>query len=405
MMLNGKTHLPPGTQDYLPEECAHKRDIESRARRCFASWGYDEIETPCVEYMDVFRGSVGDFAPERMFKFSDGSGRLLALRPDITMPLARVASTRLADKRPLRMFYIGNAFQFTGEEATAGMREFTQTGVELMGQSGPMADAEVIALAISVLRAVGLKDFLIDIGQVEFFKGLMQEAGLTDEQAEEVRRHVEDKNMLAIEMMMQGAGISGSLRNRIMELPTLYGGPEVLAQAQGFTANRTSRAALDNMKRTLDALGNYNLDEYVSIDLGMVQSIKYYSGIIFRGISKYLGHQLLAGGRYDGLVEEFGRSTPATGFAFSLKPVLIALERQGELPGGRPVDAVAGFTASDGPQPQQALMRMRGDGLRVEPYYGTCADLTAYAASRGAGAALCWRGGEFVTVWKREGAL
>jgi ATP phosphoribosyltransferase regulatory subunit len=353
----------------------------------------------------LFRSSVGDFEPERMFKFSDGSGRLLALRPDITMPLARVAATRLNDKLPLRMFYIGNAFQFTGEEATAGMREFTQTGVELMGQNSPMADAEVIALAISALKAVGLKDFLIDIGQVGFFKGLMQEAGLTDEQAEEVRRHVEDKNMLAIEMLMQGAGISGCLRNRIMELPALYGAPdEVLAQAQGFTANRTSRGALESMKRTLDALANYSLDEYVSIDLGMVQSINYYSGIIFRGISKYLGHQLLAGGRYDGLVGEFGRSIPATGFAFSLKPVLIALERQGELPGGRRVDAVAGVAAADGPEPLRALEQMRAQGMRVEQFYGSCAELAAYAEARGAGAALCWRGGEFVTVWRKEGA-
>lgn len=402
-MLTEKTHLPPGTQDYLPEECATKRDIESRARRCFASWGYDEIETPCMEYMDVFRGSVGDFEPERMFKFSDSSGRLLALRPDITMPLARVASTRLSGRLPLRMFYIGNAFQFTGEEATAGMREFTQTGVELMGQSGPMADAEVIALAISVLKAAGLKDFLIDIGQVEFFKGLMQEAGFSSEQAEEVRRHVEDKNMLSIEMLMQGAHISGSLRNRIMELPTLYGGTEVLSQAQSFTANKTSRAALDSMKRTLDALANYSLDEYVSIDLGMVQSINYYSGIIFRGISKYLGHQLLAGGRYDTLVEEFGRPLPATGFAFSLKPVLIALERQGELPQGRALDAVVGFSESCGPQPLMALQEMRERGLRVEQFYGACGELQSYAAARGAGSALCWQGDAFAEIWRREG--
>jgi ATP phosphoribosyltransferase regulatory subunit len=400
-MINGKTHLPPGIQDYLPEECAHKRDIEEKARRCFATWGYDEIETPCMEYMDVFCGSVGDFEQEKMFKFSDSSGRLLALRPEITMPLARVAATRLAQKLPLRMFYIGNAFQYSAAEATAGMREFTQTGVELMGQPGPMADAEVIALAITALKAVGLKDFQIDIGQVQFFKGLMQEAGLSDAQIEEVRRHVEDKNMLAIEMMMQRAGISGGLRNRIMELPALYGGAEVLNTAESFTSNKMCRGALDYMKKTLDALANYNLDEYISVDLGMVQSINYYSGIIFRGISRYLGHQLLAGGRYDNLVEEFGRVLPATGFAFSIKPVLIALERQGELVGGCPIDAVASFQSEDGSAPLQALNNLRKGGKRIEQFYGSPGELAAYAKGRCAQSALCWSGSAFKTVWGR----
>jgi ATP phosphoribosyltransferase regulatory subunit len=400
-MLNGKTHLPPGMQDYLPEECAHKRDIEDRARRCFASWGYDEIETPCLEYMEAFSGSVGDFELERMFKLSDGTGRLLALRPEITMPLARVAATKLAGHQPLRMFYIGEAFQFTGAEAAAGMREFTQIGVELMGQPGPMADAEVVALAISVLKAAGLRDFQIDVGQVQFFKGLMQEAGLTNEQAEEARRLVEEKNMLAIEMLMQRAGIGGALRNRIMELPALYGGPEVLDQAEGFSANSACRRAVNYLRSMLNALSNYGLDDYVSIDLGMVQSINYYSGVIFRGISRHLGHQLLAGGRYDGLVKEFGRQLPATGFAFSIKPVLIALERQGGLPGGRGLDAVAVFAAADGRAPVLAIEQMRASGLRVEQFYGSREELVSYAMERKTAKALYWETDRFVELLKK----
>jgi ATP phosphoribosyltransferase regulatory subunit len=379
-------------------ECAQKRDIEARARKCFAAWGYDEVETPCLEYMEVFRGNVGDYEQERMFKFSDSSGRLLALRPDITMPLARVASTKLVSRLPLRMYYIGEAFQFSGAEAAAGMREFTQIGVELMGQQGPLADAEVVALAIGVLKEAGLRDFQIDIGQVQFFKGLMQEAGLTDEQAEEARRLVEEKNMLAIEMQLQRAGIGGALRNRIMELPALYGGAEVLDQAEGFSANSDCRKAVNYLREMLSALSNYGLDEYVSIDLGMVHSINYYSGVIFRGISRHLGHQLLAGGRYDGLVEEFGRQLPATGFAFSLKPVLIALERQGALPDGKSVDAVALFSASDGKMPLKALERMRDDGLRVEQFYGSKVELAAYAKERKAGKALCWEKGRFIEL-------
>ena len=402
-MINSKIHLPPGTQDFLPQECAHKREIEAAARQCFLSWGYDEVETPCMEYFDVFQGPVGGFEQESMFKFSDASGRLLVLRPDLTTPLARVAATRRAESI-LRMFYVGNAFQFSGSEAAAGAREFTQTGVELMGQSGPLADAEAIALAITVLKAIGLRDFQIDIGQVQFFKGLMEEAGLTPAQAEEVRRHVEDKNMLAIEMLMQSAGVSGSLRNRILELPALYGGPEVLDTAEGYTGNAMSRAALRSMRETLDALSRYGLDEYVSIDLGMVQGITYYSSIIFRGISRFLGYPLLTGGRYDGLVGDFGRPLPAVGFAFAVKSVLIALERQGALPDAAAIGTVALITDDADGAAFRALDALRLAG-RVEQFYGDEAGLAAYAQSRGAGKAVRWSDSGFVTVWERGETL
>jgi ATP phosphoribosyltransferase regulatory subunit len=189
-----------------------------------------------------------------------------------------------------------------------------------------------------------------------------------------------------------------------MELPALYGGTEVLKTAEQFSPNKACRMALEYMKRTLDALSNYGLDEYISIDLGMVQSINYYSGIIFRGISRYFGNQLLAGGRYDGLVEEFGRMLPATGFAFSLKPVLIALERQGGLPGSPVVDAVACIIETDGPYPLCELEILRSKGMRVEQFYGTCGELAAYAEGRGAHSALCWKDGEFQEVWRKGGA-
>ncbi len=401
-MNNYKYHIPPGTQDYLPVECAHKRELEERARRTFAAWGYDEVETPSMEYYDVFRGTVGDFEQERLFKLTDSSGRLLVLRPDLTMPLARVAATKLADRSVARLFYVGDAYQFAGTPNAGGAREFAQTGVELLGQCGPLADAEVIALAITALKTAGLTDFQIDIGQVEFFKGLMEEAGLSPEQSEQVRLHVDDKNMLAIEMLMQEAGVSGELRNRILELPMLYGGPEVLDVADSYTGNSRSRRAIRSMRETLAVLSGYGLDEHISIDLGMVQSINYYSGVIFRGISRYLGYPLLAGGRYDGLMAEFDRPMAATGFALYVKPVLIALERQGSLNGARPVDAVAAVSAGDGAAALAALQALRAQGMRVEQYYGEPDGLIAYARQRGASIALRWQGAAYAEVWKED---
>lgn len=398
-----KTHLPPGTQDYLPRECAHKRQVEAAERALFRGWGYDEVETPCVEYLDVFRGGTGEFEQERMFKFSDVSGRLLALRPDLTMPLARLAATRLSDQSVSRLFYVGNAFQLTERDGT-GAREFTQIGVEFLGQSGPLADAEVIALAIESLKVAGLKDFLLDIGQVEFFKGLMEEAGLTAEQAEEVRSHVEDKNMLSIELLMQKAKVPCELRNRILDLPSLYGGPEVLDEAERYTLNPRSRAAVASLRRTLEALSQYGLEDYVSLDLGMVQSIHYYSGVIFRGISRYLGYPLLTGGRYDNLVGEFGRPLPATGFAFAVKPVLVALERQGDLGSAGAADAVVALGEQDLRAALSAVAALRARGQVVEQYYGASEELPAYARGRGAARALRFENGALRCVW-REGAM
>jgi ATP phosphoribosyltransferase regulatory subunit len=401
-MDTNKTHLPPGTQDYLPRECAHKRQLEAAERALFRGWGYDEVETPCVEFLDVFRGGTGEFEQERMFKFTDVSGRLLALRPDLTMPLARLAATRLCEREVARLFYVGNAFQLTERDGT-GAREFTQIGVELMGQSGPLADAEVIALAIGSLRAAGLKDSLLDIGQVEFFKGLMEEAGLTAEQAEEVRSHVEEKNMLSIELLMQKARVPAELRNRILDLPSLYGGPEVLDEAERYTLNPRSRAAVASLRRTLDALAQYGLEDCISLDLGMVQSIHYYSGVIFRGISRYLGYPLLTGGRYDDLVGGFGRELPATGFAFAVKPVLVALERQGDLGQAAAVDAVVALEEESLQATLAAVTALRGRGLVVEQYYGTPEGLAGFARSRGAAQALRFADGALRCVWQ-EGA-
>ena len=401
-MSYGKTHIPPGTQDYLPRECAHKRQVEAAERALFRAWGYDEVETPCVEYLDVFRGGFGEYEQERMFKFTDVSGHLLALRPDLTMPLARLAATKLGDQSVSRLFYVGNAFQLI-ERDGAGAREFTQIGVEFLGQGGSLADAEVIALAIESLKAAGLKDFLLDIGQVEFFKGLMEEAGLTPEQAEEVRSHVEDKNMLSIELLMQKAKVPAELRNRILDLPSLYGGPEVLDEAERYTLNPRSRAAVASLRRTLEALNHYGLEEYVSLDLGMVQSIHYYTGVIFRGISRYLGYPLLTGGRYDNLVGEFGREMPATGFAFAVKPVLVALERQGNLEHAGCVDAVVAMGEESLSAALAAVMALRAQGKMVEQYYGPMEGLAGYAARRGAGQALRLDGGVLRAVWNKEG--
>ncbi|MFZ5975945.1 MAG: ATP phosphoribosyltransferase regulatory subunit [Bacillota bacterium] len=339
-MTQYSRQTPEGVQDYLPVECYNKTRIEKKMAECFHLSGYDQVDLPVFEYMDVFATGVGSVRVEKMIKFIDNQGRILVLRPDLTVPIARMSSTRMKDaKAPLRLFYVANAFG-TKDTSPNAQKEYTQAGVELLGVPGPEGDAEVIALAIETLLAAGLEGFAIDIGQVEFFKGLMEEAGLTGEQSRELREYVDQKNMLAIELFLNENKINSKVKERIMRLPALYGKEEVLDNAMALTQSERALSALATLRQVYEYLKAFGLAGYVTFDLGMLYSTDYYTGLIFRGITDYLGAPILSGGRYDTLTGDFGCSREATGFAIGVKRVLIALERQGCMEPLPRIDAV-----------------------------------------------------------------
>ena len=199
---NKKMQTPAGVYDFLPDECRLSTYLKHNILSEAQSWGYERIETPSIEYLDVYLTTNAVASIRDIFKFTDSSGRLLALRPDITTSVARAVAVKMKEGPfPLRLCYQGEVFSFNAQ--AGGFTQRTQAGVELIGGSGSFYDAEVIALAISSLLRAGVKDFQIEIGQVDFFKGLMLEAGLNDEQAEEVRLLVEQKNMLGIELLLE----------------------------------------------------------------------------------------------------------------------------------------------------------------------------------------------------------
>src|SRR5690606_8111732 len=179
-----KTHIPAGVQDFLPDEYYNKLLMENKAREIFDKWGYLEVEPPSFEYFDVFSEGKPSIEQEQMFKFFEPGNRILVLRPDFTMPIARIVATKLRDERlPIRLSYVGNVYRY--EELQSGkQREIAQAGIELMGIKGVEADAEVIAIAIESIKNMGLSNFQIDIGQVEFYKGLIEECGIKGEEAD-----------------------------------------------------------------------------------------------------------------------------------------------------------------------------------------------------------------------------
>ncbi len=324
-----RLQIPSGMQDTLPGECARKRQLEGLLRRLFTLQGYQEIETPILEYYDALDDRTWGYRPEDVWKTFDATGRILAVRPDSTIPAARVAAGRLAAAPlPLRLCYLQSATK-TLTDTSSLLCEETQCGVELMGEASPEADAEVIALAIRALTDAGLRDFQMELGQAQFVAGFLQEAGLTEEQSAALRGMIERKNPLDMQLYLKQLDVSADAASRLMRLPRLFGGADVLDEAEQLTRHPLCRSAIDNLRQILAILEEYGCSEYVSIDLGMAHQANYYSGTIFRGLVAELGQPLLSGGRYDELPARFGRALPATGFALSMKLLMIALERQG----------------------------------------------------------------------------
>ena len=226
-MKRWNIYTPEGVQDILFESCRQKRLLEDKIRKTFRLYGYREIETPTIEFYDVFSEN-GLIKQESLYKFCDSKGRLLALRPDFTVPVARIAATKLKDEVfPIKCCYIGNTFSF--DELGGGRQnEFTQAGCELLGINSPEADAEIIAMAIEALKATGIDEFQIDIGQVGFFKGLMEESGLDGNEIEEVREFIDQKNLVGVEQVMDRHKVKSELKKIILDLPRLFGSKDIL---------------------------------------------------------------------------------------------------------------------------------------------------------------------------------
>jgi len=328
-MKNFKLQTPQGTADYLQAECARKRELENLFRTEFIKNGYSEIQTPAFEYYDVFTHDAVPYVQENMIKFFDLNGRILVLRPEMTVPIARVAATKLLQANDvLRLFYIQNVYGFLDQSMDA-QAEVSQAGIEYIGKAGSEADAEVAALAIQTLILAGLKDFKLEIGQVGFFRGLIGDAPITEEQEEKIRSLIDAKNTVELEYELAKMPIGDDLRKKLLAFPNLFGdNASVFEQVYSFAQNAESTSAVDDAKKTYDILCGMGLSKYISIDFGLLNNYKYYSGIIIRGIVSEVGSPILSGGRYDNLLEEFGRKAPATGFALRIKEIMAALQKQ-----------------------------------------------------------------------------
>lgn len=361
-MGNYRFHTPDGVSDMLPEDCLTKRGLEQKIRTLFASSGYQEVETPGIEFYDVY--ASGKFVTQdNLYKLCDQEGRILSLRYDGTVPVGRLAATLFRDiPPPLRLSYIENMYRFR-ESGGGRQREFCQAGVELLGISSAQADAEVIALAISAALETGITDLQISIGQAEFFRGLMEEWDIPSEDAEEISRHIDQKDTVALEKAADRFGLSSAAKETLLLIPALFGTYDTLDEFEKRVASPRAGAALRNVREILDILDDYGYTKYVSVDLGMLRSLDYYTGMIFKGFTYEIGFPIISGGRYDNVVSVFGRDLAAVGFSLSLNLCMTALRRQNKELVQLRADTIIGY--SDEPGMRKLALSMAKD-LRAE---------------------------------------
>ncbi|MFX1520064.1 MAG: histidine--tRNA ligase [Promethearchaeota archaeon] len=320
---------PRGTLDFLPEKCAERELIEERFRYTFTRWGYAEIRTPTFEYFDALKLGTGDDLIESMFTFEDKGGRLLALRPENTNPVCRVVATKMQHyPKPIKLFYIGPQFRY--EEPQSGrQREFWQAGIELIGVNTPEADAEVIAIFIEAFQNIGLKNVRVNVGHIGVFKALVQEAGMSLSDAAELRKSIDKGDLNTLEKELEQLPIQNRLKEAFRLLPSLEGGINVIDQLIPLIDSRDVEAAIKNLRTTVEILGEYSYGEQITINLGIVRGIDYYTGSVFEAFVPELDSSLGGGGRYDTLISEFGgKDTPATGYAIGIDRCHLALEKQ-----------------------------------------------------------------------------
>lgn len=307
-------NIPEGTKDSLFEECKIKRKVENEFKTVFEGMGYNEIITPSIEFFDVFY-APDTFKSENMYKLFDAKNRLLVLRPDCTTPIARVVATKLKDlPRPIKLYYNQNVFR--ANDNLGGKRdEFTQCGVELIGADGFKADIQIILTAISSLKSCFSDNFKLEIGHIGFFKAIAGLCELSNEDYEEARNLIEQKNLASLNSLLLKYGEKAE---KLKILPRLFGGSEVFIEAVKEGLNDEAIKILNYLKELYDELCKLGYKNNIIVDLGLVNKINYYTGIVFIGYIDGSGQKVLSGGRYDNLLSKFGSDEPATGFAINV---------------------------------------------------------------------------------------
>jgi ATP phosphoribosyltransferase regulatory subunit len=327
-MENRLLHTPEGVRDIYGKEFLKKLAIQDSLHSQIKKYGYMDIQTPSFEFFDVFSKEIGTTPSKELYKFFDKENNTLVLRPDFTPSIARASAKYfMEEKLPMRLCYEGNTFT-NSSDLRGKLKEVTQIGAECIGDDSVEVDAEMISMVIESLLSVGLKDFQVSIGQVEFFKGICEAAGIDESVELELREQISNKNYFGTEEILTGLHVSAEIKERIIKVADLFGTVEILDEAKKMSLNDRSRNAIKRLEDLYDVLKLYGIEQYVTFDLGMLNKYHYYTGIVFRAYTFGVGEAIVKGGRYDGLLSRFGKDCAAIGFGIVVDQLMSAIVRQ-----------------------------------------------------------------------------
>ncbi len=314
--------IPPGTRDILPDEMRELRRLSTNLLQTFERFGYGEVWTPTMEYEDVL--VQGDErAAGASYRLFDEHGQVLALRSDMTIPIARLVATRYTDSDlPLRFCYVSHAYRAVRPQR-GQQREFLQAGIELIGAEAPGGTVDVLEVLSAALDAGGLPRTRIGLGDAGLFGALLQAMGVGPGDANSLIEALARHNLVELEQRVDELELPDQRKRTLVDLPQLRGGAEVIERAIELGGDDV-RAPISRLADVAAGLAQRDLADRVIFDLGLVRDLGYYTGAIFEVYDPALGHVIGGGGRYDELIGRFGRRVPACGFALYVERMHVA---------------------------------------------------------------------------------
>lgn len=343
--------VPAGLRDMLSAEAAQTRYLDGKIRDVFELWGYGEVVTPILEFETTLAPASAARQGQDLFGFLDRDGQLLALRPEMTTAIARVAAERLAgEPPPYRLYYVGDVFRQDELQEGQG-RQFKQAGMELIGEGNAYADAEVILLLCACLVATGLKDFSVGVGQIDFLRAQLRALPISDDGRFVLKSALARHNRVAFETELRAMVTDETVVAKALASSSLRGGAKVLEQAKRLALSDAALAAVERLETVFSLVCQEGGASHVLVDLGIIRRFDYYTGILFDAYAAPLGFPIGGGGRYDNLLGGFGRPGQAAGFAIGLERLHIALEESGAAPRLK----VARYFVYDETEPARAM--------------------------------------------------
>lgn len=352
---------PEGVRDIYGEDCEKRNAIQNEINATMKLYGFKNIQTPTFEFFDIFNHERGTVKSADMFKFFDQYNNTLVLRPDITPSIARcVAKYYEKEDMQIRLCYTGNTFtRLSGYKGK--LSEITQIGAELMNDASSDADGEMIAMTIESLQKVGLTEFKVDIGHADLFRGLLEETDFNNDEVEQLKMYINNKNIFAVEDMLENKNIPSDCKDLLIKLPDLFGGIETIEYAKERTTNARALEALDRLEKIYQILQSTGLEEHITFDLGMLSHYEYYTGVIFKAYTYGTGDAIVTGGRYDNLVEQFGKKTSAIGLAFVLDQLMEAIHSQKAVINAKEMDNLILYRSANREKALQLASQLRGE--------------------------------------------